>query len=139
MKKTISLILIVFVSILLISGCNSKLNDYVHISYEDFNAKKEVRDSFPLVIGSSTCSACAMYKVTMKKFIEEYQIEVFYIDVSELSEEDYNKLKSEINFSGTPTTVFYEDGKLTSYYNRLGGAEDITGVVNIFKNNGYVE
>ena len=138
MKKILFLVLMI-VGLIFTSGCGNHLTEYTHISYDELSAKKEVGDSFPLVVGSSTCSACARYKVTMKQFIEKYQINVFYIDLSELSEDEYNKLKSEINFTGTPTTVFYEDGKLTSYYNRLSGAEDLNVVINIFKNNGYIK
>lgn len=120
------------------TGCNNRLNGYTKISYDEFNKKKENGDTFPLVIGSSSCSACATYEVVMNGFIEDNQVEVFYIDLSTVSEEEYNYLKSEISFTGTPTTVFYQDGKLTSFYNRLDGAEDIAGVKKYFKENNYI-
>ena len=139
MKRITSGLFILVFSIVFLSGCGYKLNDYTNISYNEFNIKKENKDSFPLVIGSSTCSACASYKVKMTQFIEENQIEVFYIDISKLEESEYNNLKTEISFTGTPTTVFYKEGKLTSYYNRLAGDEDMNIIKAIFKDNGYLK
>lgn len=138
MKKVICGLFIMVLSLVLLSGCGNRFNNYTSISFYEFNAKKENKESFPLVIGSSTCSACAKYKITMDEFIQKYQTEVFYIDISKLSDDEYSSLKTEISFDGTPTTVFYEEGKLTSYYNRLSGAEDIDTVINIFKDNGYL-
>ena len=124
---------------LLTTGCGSnKLNSYTEISYIEFSEKKESGDSFPLVIGSSTCSACATYKIVMEQFIEDNQVEVFYIDLSNVSEEEYNKLKTEISFTGTPTTVFYKEGNLASFYNRLDGAEDIDAVKKYLEKNNYI-
>lgn len=139
MKKVIIILMSVCTLLLLTTGCsNNELNSYTEISYADFNEKKENRDNFPLVIGSSTCSACATYKVVMEQFIEDNQVEIFYIDLSSVSEEEYNKLKTEISFTGTPTTVFYKDGNLTSFYNRLDGAEDIDGVKKYLEKNNYI-
>lgn len=139
MKKVIIILISICTLFLLITGCGTnKLNSYIEISYTEFVEKKQNGDTFPLVIGSSTCSACATYKVVMEKFIEDNQVEVFYIDLSNVSEEEYNKLKTEISFNSTPTTVAYKDGKLTSFYNRLNGAEDIDGVKKYMKKNNYI-
>ena len=133
MKKLIIILMSVCAIFLLTTGCkNNKLNSYSKLSYEEFNIKKENNDTFPLVIGSSTCSACASYEVVMKQFIENYQVEVFYIDLSELSEDEYNKLRIETSFKGTPTTVYYKDGKLTSQ------AVEIDAVKGFMKENGYI-
>lgn len=138
MKKII-ILTIVCALFFLTTGCvNNKLNGYTKISYTEFNEKKENGDTFPLVIGSSTCSACATYEVIMKQFIEGNQVEIFYIDLSDVSEDEYNNLKTEISFTGTPTTVFYQDGKLTSYYNRIDGAEDIDNIQKYLEKNNYI-
>ena len=138
--KKVKLILMLICSLLLLTvGCkNNKLTDYTKISYNEFNEKKENGENFPLVVGSSTCSACSTYEVVMKKFIKDNQAEVFYIDLSDVSEEEYNKLKLEISFTGTPTTVFYKEGKPTSFYNRLDGAVDINQITSFMKENDYI-
>lgn len=138
MKKITMLVMSTCILFLFTTGCNNKLNGYTKITYMEFNQKKENGDSFPLVIGSSTCSACATYEVVMNGFIDDNQVEVFYIDLDAISEDEYNSLKTEISFTGTPTTVFYQDGKLTSFYNRLDRAEDIEAVKKYFKENNYI-
>jgi len=124
---------------LLLTGCGSKsLSTYTEISYDEFNRMVDDKKSFPLVIGSSTCSACSVFKPTMESFIKKYQVEVFYIDLSKLSEDDSNKLSSVINFKSTPTTVFFKDGLQTSVYHRLVGSESFSNVVDAYKRMGYI-
>jgi len=124
---------------LLLTGCGSKkLSTYTEISYDEFNNMVNDKKSFPLVIGSSTCSACSVFKPTMESFIKKYQVEVFYIDLSKLSEDDSNNLNSVINFKSTPTTVFFKDGLQTSVYYRLVGSESFSNVVDAYKRMGYI-
>ncbi len=139
MKKLVSFLLVLASTLLVFSGCNKNLTGYTEISYNKFNDKKANGDTFPLVIGSASCSACAMYKPVMEQFITDYQVEVFYIDLSKLSEDEYEKLKTEITFDGTPTTVFYENGILTSFYDRIDEAVSIDKVKDKFKEKNYIK
>jgi len=128
------------VVVFFLSGCDSKkLNTYQEISYQEYTDMMDRDESFPLVIGSSTCSACSMFKGTMESFIKKYQIVVYYIDISKLSEDDLNLLKSEVNFSSTPTTIFVENGKHTSVYYRIVGADAMSGVVSAYTRMGYIK
>lgn len=137
MKKILCLIMVLFV--FFISGCgDKKLTTYTEISYQDYVNMMENKETFPLVIGSATCSACAMFKGTMESFISKYQVNVRYIDISKLSEEDYNLLMTEVNFSSTPTTIFVVNGKHTSVYQRIVGSETLGNVVSAYKKQGYI-
>lgn len=137
MKKFLCLIMVLFV--FLISGCGSKkFTTYHEISYEEYLSMVENKESFPLVIGSATCSACAMFKGTMETFIKKYQVDVRYIDISKLSEENYGKLMTDVNFNSTPTTIFIVNGSQKSVYQRIVGAESYSNVVNAYKKQGYI-
>lgn len=141
MKK----ILILFISIISLfglTGCGTKYETYDRIGYLKFTILKEQGKTFPLVIGSATCSACQMYEVTMEAFIKKNNIQVYFIDLDQLSDEDEKSLRSEVNFESTPTTVFYKDGKITSASNdntleRLVGAGSMQDVKAIFNSHGY--
>lgn len=136
MKKVL---LFFCICLLFLTGCGSgKLSTYSEISFSDFNDMVKDKKTFPLVIGSSTCSACSVFKPTMENFIKKYQVEVFYIDLSKLSEEESNSLNSIINFKSTPTTVFFKDGLQTSVYYRIVGSESFSNVVDAYKRMGYV-
>lgn len=138
MKKIFCLIIVLFV--FLLSGCGNKgLTTYEEINYQGYVKLMENDETFSLVIGSSTCSACSLYKGTMEKFISKYQVNVRYIDITKLSEEEYNLLKTEINFSSTPTTIFVENGNHTSVYDRLIGSETFSNVVSAYTKKGYIE
>lgn len=128
------------ISLFLFTGCsNSKFTTYTEISYDDYVNMMDNGESFPLVIGSSTCSACSMFKGTMESFISKYQVNVRYLDISKLSDEQFNLLKSEINFSSTPTTIFVENGKHTSVYYRIVGSENLSNVVKAYTKMGYLK
>lgn len=137
MKKV--LMLIFLIGIIFVSGCANKgFTTYHEISYDEYNKMISDKESFPLVIGSSTCSACSLFKPTMESFISKYNVEVFYIDISKLSEDDFNSFKSSIGFSSTPTTIFFEGGKQSSVYYRIVGSESLNGVIEAYKRMGYI-
>ena len=64
------------------------------------------KEDFILFIGSDTCSACQIYEGTLNNVIEEYNVDVKYVDLSKLSDKDESVLTSEFPITGTPTTVF---------------------------------
>lgn len=136
MKK---LTLALLISIAFICGCTKNLNSYTEVSYEELQNMKQETKTFPLVIGSSTCSACESYKITMRSFIEKYQTEVYFIDLDKLTDDEETALRLETNYDSTPTTLFYEEGKLTMSYNRLVGAGNLQSVKELFKQNEYLK
>lgn len=137
MKKY--LVIICILVIVLATSCGNKFTTYTEINYVEYLEKLDNGDTFPLVIGSKTCSACALFKGTIEKLIKEYQVEVFYIDISKINQEEYNNLKTQVSFSGTPTTIFIDSGQMTSIYNRIDGAESYSKIKAIFKNNNYID
>ena len=96
------------------------------------------KESFPLVVGSSTCSACSLFRPTMESFISDYQIDVRYVDISKLSQDEANSFLSIVGITSTPTTVFYKDGEQTSVYFRLVGNKSSDDVVKAYKRMGYI-
>lgn len=137
--RKILLYIVLGISFLMLSGCGSKYNGYEIITYNQFEQIKSNKETFPLVIGSSTCSACESYKITMEAFIKKYDVKVYFIDLDALTDEERQKFNLEISFDSTPTTVFYKEGNLTQSYNRLVGAGNIQDVKKIFTQNGYIK
>lgn len=140
MKKIILGFVVMIGVCLCITGCGSKKTTYTELSYADFMKKIENKESFPLVVGSSQCSHCADFKITMEKFIKDYQVTVYYVDILKLSEEEYNKFVTIVNFGGsTPTTVFITDGEEKTVYNRIVGALSYSKVVSKYTSAGYIK
>ncbi|MCM1370688.1 MAG: thioredoxin family protein [Clostridium sp.] len=138
MKRKIAMILSMLILTVLLGGC-TKYDGYVEISYSELEKSIENKETFPLVIGSATCSACELYKPTMEHFIKKYNIKVYYLDIDKLTDEEHIKLKGLVSFDSTPTTVFYKDGKLLHSSRWIIGAADTNGIIESFKSNGYIK
>lgn len=135
--KRIFLIASLLFCIIGLTGCN-KYNTYVEVSYDELQEKINNKDSFALVIGSNTCSACANYKKNMEEVIKDYQIEIFYLDCDKLSDEQDSKLYSKYVINATPTTIFIKDGEEESTYDRIIGASGYSDIVKNLKKHGII-
>lgn len=137
--KKIGQLLLVLLGVFMLTGCG-KLTTYRSISYNKYKEMIENKESFILFIGSSTCSACALYEKYLNAVITDYHVEVNYLDVTTLSDEEYSDFTSVINYGeSTPTTVFIKDGQEKNTYNRIKGAQDYDAIVESFKQNGYIK
>ncbi len=137
MKKIIA-VLIMLTLLFSITGCGGP-KTYKEISFEELNKKIDAKEDFILFIGSETCSACSAYKITLNKVIEKNKVEVNYIDISKLSDDENSDLLANFYFSSTPTTVFVEKGKEKDTNDRLVGAQKYSKVVKKFKEKGYIK
>lgn len=134
MKKIF--IFITLISILVLTGC--KKGGYIRLSFDDLQLKLNDKDTFVLVIGSDTCSACAKYKTTMESVIKENKVDIYYLDLDSLIEEEYSKIYSKYVITSTPTTIFIKDGLETSTYDRIAGAASYSDIIENLKKHGYI-
>ena len=135
MKK---LLLILTVALcFFITGCK-KYTTYTELSLGEFQTKLDNKDSFVIVMGSATCGACAEYRKTMEEVIKDKQVEIFYLDLYKLNEEEHAQVYSKYVIKSTPTTIFIKDGVETSTYNRIIGSAGYAAVVDSLKTYGYL-
>ena len=137
MKKI--LVIMIFMVSLLVSGCGNKLTTFEQVNYDKIESMVENKESFVLFIGSTECPHCDLYKETLNEVIKKYQVKIYYIDIYGLSAEEGSKLKAIANYTGTPTTVFIENGEETSMYDRIDGNKPMSKVVEKLKKKGYIE
>lgn|SRR5574344_203746 len=134
MKKVL-LICLLFLSFML-TGCG-KLG-YKEISYDDLMKKMENKESFPLFIGAESCSHCATYKKALKKFINNYDVTIYYLDIDNISKDEYSSLIVDLNFTRrTPTTMIITDGEKPSTSDMFEGA-DYDKLVKMLTDYGYI-
>lgn len=136
MKKRIFIMITAL--LLLLTGCGEKKEVYHEITLDELTSKIEAKDDFILVLGSSSCSACATYKITMEKVVQNYDVEVFYLDGGDLENEARAKLLNIVYYNSTPTTVYFNDGVASDTHNRIVGAANYDDIVKDFKDNGYI-
>lgn len=84
---------------------------FTEISYADYKNKVENNDMFLLIIVRDGCGYCEMYSPIVKEVADEYKLPIYYINLSNLSNEDIDELSStnkylKKNKWGTPTTLF---------------------------------
>ncbi len=133
MKKVLYALII---GIFFLTGCGSR--EYKELSFNDLQLKLGNKDSFILVIGSDTCSACAKYKENMKQVMKEKKVEIFYLDLNKLNDDEYSKIYSKYVITSTPTTIFIKDGLETSTYDRIIGAADYSEIVKNLEKHGFI-
>lgn len=122
---------------LLFCGCNKPL--YKEIGLSDVQNKIKNKEDFSLFVGSTNCSHCDSYKVKLNKLIKKYKLEIFYIDVSTLTEKEKDILKDSVNYRATPTTTFFKDGVECDSIKKIVGDKDEPYIIEKFKNNGYIK
>jgi len=130
MKKIRFLVLLT--SILLLTGCSN--NKYLQeISLKEYKNLIEEKETFILEVSSSECSACEALKPRLKEVINEYKIDVKYIDVAKLNDDEYNEFSKLSNFgNATPIIIFYTKGTEETIATRIEGAVSKTKLIDKF-------
>ena len=122
-----------------LKGKEKKLDEkLVELNFNELEEKLNKKESFILVITQTNCSHCAEYKPVLKQVLADYNITAYEIDETKLSEEDNNKLKEIANVSGTPTTIFIENGEEQNTSSRITGSASRNKIINRFKAMGYI-
>ncbi len=140
-KKLIIIVIIAIILIAIISLFifNKKESNLIEVNKTELKEKIDNKDSFILVISRKGCSHCAEYLPILKSIIEEYNVKVYLVDTDKYTKEDKEYLSSIANFSGTPTTIFIENGEETSALNRIVGSSNRKDIIKTFKQNGYIK
>lgn len=108
------------------------------ISFNDIMEKIENKEDVVLLISQTTCSHCISYKPKLKDVSNKYKLNIYYIDVDLLGEDEAKELKSKVNYSSTPVTVFLKNGEEKTAANRINGDASKDKIVKKLKNNGFI-
>ena len=138
MKRIIKFLSIIFAAIIL-AGCSSSDKYIKEISLDEFKEKIANKESFALYVGNENCSHCVSYLPTLKSVLKDYNITIYHLDNSKLSDKEYAEFKTYINISGTPTIAFITDGEVERILNRIIGETSKEDTIERFKTNGYIK
>lgn len=89
-----------------------------------------------MFIGSESCGYCTQFKESINESLEDYDYNVYYLDIGTLSEDDFDKLyDTDSYFSenewGTPLNFLYKDGKRIG---EINGYVETSELVKFLKN-----
>ena len=107
------------------------------ITYSNYLEKIDSNEPFLVVIVKDGCGYCEMYEPILKEVADEYNLAINYINLTNLSEEEYNNLAQsnaylKKNQWGTPTTLFMLGD---SVIDSIGGYVDKDKFVDFVKEN----
>lgn len=126
----------------------SKEANITFIDFEDYEDIVDEKGTHVVVIGQTTCSHCIAYKPALNKVAGEYNLTINYLDLTKMSEEDYNEFVEslkEIEYNdpdfvekgsfGTPLTLIIENEKVIDY---ISGQRTNSQLVRELKKNGLI-
>lgn len=114
--------LFIALCLVLLTGCFANKSGLVHVEAKDAVTAIENKDTMILLVGKTSCGACAEFQKVIDEFVKNYDIRIteIYLDEEEpvvdeqTKEESYpniEKLEQYIGVVGaTPTVFFIEDG-----------------------------
>lgn len=141
-NKNIVFLIIIIVLIMLISVIiyiNNKNTNLLKLDYQEVIDKINNKDDFILCVSASECVHCNKYKPKLKEISNTYDIKIYYVNVDEFTDKDYEKFKVDFNFDGgTPTTILFKDGEEKTTASRIEGNEKTEKIINKLKSNGFI-
>ncbi len=139
MKRVVLKIVILIMVTTMLVGCTK--GSIINIGFEELNNKLENKDSFILVVAQEGCPHCQKYEETLNELISKYKIDIYVIDIAKFTESQKNIFTSSFTFAdglSTPTTIFVENGKETTTYDRIVGSSSLSNVVKSLEKKGYI-
>lgn len=111
--------------------------NYISITIEDYLEIIKEKGNHFMFIGSDTCGYCTQFKESIKETLKDYDYNVYYLNIGNLTQEETEKLyATDSYFSenewGTPLNFLYKDGKRV---NELSGYVDSKELTNFLKEN----
>ncbi len=152
MKKIIILLLSVFI----ITGCfnkslsvydnynkssnfdesTKKVKTHKNISYDEYLKKIDNKESFIILLWQTGCSHCEAFEPKLNDVITHYNLNVYGLNLADLNEEQYQKVKNKTFISGTPTLVYIEKGV---FEDKLVGDKEIEDILEFLKDINYLK
>lgn len=111
----------------------------VELNFKELNKKVKNKDSFILVVTRTDCSHCASFKPKFKDILAKNEITAYEVAIDKFSEEEKSDFKEIANVTGTPTTIFIENGEEATTTNRLIGDVNSTKIVDRLTALGYIK
>ena len=126
----------------------SKEANLTFIDYSEYEDLINNSGTHVVVIGQTTCSHCIAIKPALNKVAGEYDLTINYLNLTEMTEEEYNNFAQslkDIEYNdpdfvedgsfGTPLTLIIKNGKVKDY---ISGERTKSQLVREFKKAGLI-
>ena len=139
MKKLLFFIILI-IPILFITGCGNDTSKYLdEINFNELTKLIKEEKSFILEVYQDGCSHCSVFNPRFKAVLNEYEVNAKAINMTNLSNKEYEEFKEIFGILSTPTVIFIENGFEKTKINRLVGEASKKEIIRKLKQNGYIE
>ena len=135
--KKIKYLLPLFLVLFIFVGCGKKDN-LKDISYSKLTSMMDEKETFFFVVKKDGCSHCEDYIPKVENVLNEYDVVGYVINLTDLSDEDYDKIQEDFGVNGTPTTIFIKNGKEIKMQ-RFEGSVSEEKIISKLKTNNYIK
>lgn len=122
--------------IVFITGCGNS-NVITEIDYTKLENMIDNKENFILEVIQTGCSHCQEFSPRFKAILKTNNIKAYSLNLYNLTEEEKDKFEELTTISGTPTVLFFEDGKETN--NRIYGAVSNDKIEEHLKEGKYIK
>ena len=122
MKKKIKFLLL-GIFIVFLTGCGSNTSTITEIDYSKLEEMIDNKESFILEVIQTGCSHCEEFSPRFRAVLKTNDKEAYSLNLYNMTEDELEKFNDlTTSVSGTPTVLYFEDGKETSH--KINGAVD---------------
>ncbi len=104
--------------------------DYIPVTLDEYKKIIKEKGYHFMFIGSEQCGYCQQFKTSIEESLEDYDYNIYYLDISTLSETEYNDLVATDSYMsenewGTPLNLLYKDGKRIAELNGYVATDEL--------------
>ena len=130
------IVIAILVSVILIF--NDDKDAYLkEISVNKLESLIDNKKDFILYIKQTNCSHCQEFQPNYVSVLNKYKVYSYVINLTDIDEDAYNKLKEITGVEGTPTVYFFENGEMA--FTKIEGAKSKDVITNKLKAMGYIK
>lgn len=137
----VSMILVILMGTILFFTLKPTQNNLISITGSELLEKIKNKETFILIRTQDGCHHCEEYKPILNRLLTENNINAYELNTTKLKEED-TEIKNEIeklfNISGTPTTIFINEGSEKTTINRIVGTTTYSNLKQKLKEQGFI-
>lgn len=133
--KKFSFIVIV-IATLFLTGCSNSV--ITEIDYNKLENLIENEETFILEITQTGCSHCQEFSPRFQAILKTNDLTAYNLNLYNMTKEEQDKFNDLTTVTGTPTVLFFKDGKEMTN-TKIVGAQSNDEVKKILKRAGFIE
>ena len=133
--KKFSFIVIV-IATLFLTGCSNSV--ITEIDYNKLENLIENEETFILEITQTGCSHCQEFSPRFQAILKTNDLTAYNLNLYNMAKEEQDKFNDLTTVTGTPTVLFFKDGKEMTN-TKIVGAQSNDEVKKILKRAGFIE